>query len=69
MWVFTVLLPVTIVLWKAPGAANMDMAWHDWVFFAAALIGTRLEIRALASWLYTDRPLTLDFVLFPRYAG
>ncbi len=40
MWVFTVLLPVTIVLWKAPGAANMDMAWHDWIFFGFAVIGT-----------------------------
>jgi hypothetical protein len=47
MWVFTVLLPVTIVLWKSPVAVNMDMAWHDWVFFAAALMGTPLDIRAL----------------------
>jgi hypothetical protein len=48
MWVFTVLLPVTIVLWKAPAAANMDMLWYDWIFFALALSGTSKPRRIFA---------------------
>ena len=52
MWVFTVLLPVTIVLWKAPGAANMDLAWHDWIFFLFALTGTSKPRFAFGSPLF-----------------